>query len=304
MTFEFSAIVLGVFALIIALGTITGWFEDLESEIGSQSNPNSQVQLAPQVGVLHRIFNKAISGEPISHGMYGVTAGTVFTVLWFSFHIHPIIALAAAAAFTTLVHISLAASAHFGRIPSLSIFGQPLYLDVVTTHLPLIAAHGFIVTTSVVSLSYIFYNAFFELEGLIGYPIPIPFLAFLLGLMAGAIGSSTGDVHYGAEREFQHYPFGEGVPTKNFGHITTRGELGWRTSVDVVYFCAKFGGPLSGLCYGLILLLDDLRLLVGSYSTVYVGLIFGVAIIIGLIVVNRYLEVNAWRKFGAYAGGT
>ena len=39
--------------------------EDLESDVGSQSNPNSQVQLGPQMGNIHRYFNKAISGEPV-----------------------------------------------------------------------------------------------------------------------------------------------------------------------------------------------------------------------------------------------
>jgi len=294
------AIILGVFALVIGLGTIIGWFEDLESDVGSQSNPNSQVQLAPQVGVLHRMFNKAISGEPISNGMLGVTAGTVFTIFWYGFKLHPVISVALACAFTMFVHMSFASSAHLGRVSGVSTFKQPLFLDVVSTHLPLIASHGFIVTTAVVSLSYILYNSYFRLEGLIGYPIPIPFIAFLLGIMAGAVGSSTGDVHYGAEREFQQFPFGEGVPSKNFGNITVKAELGWRTSIDCVYYCAKYGGPISGFCYGLILLLDNLRLLVGNFTTSIIGVVVGAAIILLLIVTNRYLEVRARRKFGPY----
>ena len=55
---------LGVVALMGAAATIAGAAEDLESDVGSQSNPNSQVQLAPQMGNLHRMFNKAVSGEP------------------------------------------------------------------------------------------------------------------------------------------------------------------------------------------------------------------------------------------------
>ncbi|MBC7090234.1 MAG: tetrahydromethanopterin S-methyltransferase subunit E, partial [Methanobacteriaceae archaeon] len=39
---------LGVVALMSAAATIAGAAEDLESDVGSQSNPNSQVQLAPQ----------------------------------------------------------------------------------------------------------------------------------------------------------------------------------------------------------------------------------------------------------------
>ena len=42
-------VTLGVVALMGAVATIGGAAEDLESDIGSQSNPNSQVQLAPQM---------------------------------------------------------------------------------------------------------------------------------------------------------------------------------------------------------------------------------------------------------------
>jgi tetrahydromethanopterin S-methyltransferase subunit E len=53
---------MGIVALTGALATIGGAAEDLESDVGSQSNPNSQVQLAAQMDFPHRIFNKAISG--------------------------------------------------------------------------------------------------------------------------------------------------------------------------------------------------------------------------------------------------
>ena len=49
-------VTLGVVALMGAVATIGGAAEDLESDIGSQSNPNSQVQLAPQMGHLHRMI--------------------------------------------------------------------------------------------------------------------------------------------------------------------------------------------------------------------------------------------------------
>ena len=300
MVFEGFALILAVLSLIVALGILIGWFEDLESDSGSQSNPNSQVQLAPQVGVLHRIYNKAISGEPISWGLIGVTSGTVFTVLWYCFKINPVISAVVSCGFAMMVHVSLATSAHFGRTSGVKVFGQPLYLDVVAFNLPLIAAHGFIGATAVVTLSYIFYTSFFRLEGLLGYPIPIPILGLLLGIMAGAIGSSTGDVHYGAERQFQHYPFGEGVPSKNFGHITIKAEAGWRTSADITYFCSRYGGPMAGLCYGSILFLDNIRLLVGNFAGSLMGLLFGVIIIVGLFAINRFLEVTSRRKFGPY----
>ena len=63
-------VTLGVVALMGAVATIGGAAEDLESDIGSQSNPNSQVQLAPQMGHLHRMINKAASGEPVAYGVW------------------------------------------------------------------------------------------------------------------------------------------------------------------------------------------------------------------------------------------
>ena len=70
-------VTLGVVALMGAVATIGGAAEDLESDIGSQSNPNSQVQLAPQMGHLHRMINKAASGEPVA---YGVWCGWIYCI--------------------------------------------------------------------------------------------------------------------------------------------------------------------------------------------------------------------------------
>ena len=70
-------VTLGVVALMGAVATIGGAAEDLESDIGSQSNPNSQVQLAPQMGHLHRMINKATSGEPVASGVWCGVAGAV-----------------------------------------------------------------------------------------------------------------------------------------------------------------------------------------------------------------------------------
>jgi tetrahydromethanopterin S-methyltransferase subunit E len=300
-------VLLGIFALIVLLITIGGWFEDVESDMGSQSNPNSQVQLAPQVGVLHRLFNKAIAGEPVTHGTNGVIGATLFTIFWWGFKWHPALAVAVAAALTTLFHMTLSTTAHVGRITSANIFGQPLYYDVILTQLPLIASHAFVLTSAFVAVSYLFYNLFFaavdavRLGGYLGYPIAIPLLGLVLGITAGAIGSSTGDVHYGAEREFQHALYGEGIPMGLHGHITVRAEVGYRMSMDVAYFCAKYGGPLSGFTYGMIILLDNFRLLAGNVlSNVVVNVAIGIAAAVTLILINRYLEVWARRKFGPY----
>lgn len=300
-------VLLGIFALIVLLITVGEWFEDIESDMGSQSNPNSQVQLAPQVGVLHRLFNKAISGEPVSQGLNGVIGATLFTIFWWGLKWHPALAVAVAAGITTLFHMTLSTTSHIGRITSSNVFGQPLYYDVILTQLPLIASHAFILTSAFVAVSYLFYNLFFavvdsvQLGQYLGYPMAIPLLGLVLGITAGAIGSSTGDVHYGAEREFQHAPYGEGIPMGLHGYITVKAEVGYRTSMDMAYFCAKYGGPLTGLAYGMILLLDNFRLFTGNLlNNVVVNVVIGVAILVVLVLLNRYLEKWARMKFGPY----
>jgi len=178
-----------------------------------------------------------------------------------------------------------------------------LYLDVLLGQLPIIAAYGFICTTIYTSLAYIFYvTALSPLGGYLGYPIPIPIIAFMLGLIAGSVGSSTGDIHYGTEREFQHTPFGEGIATKDYGNITVKAELGYRTSTDIVYFTAKLGGPLAGFCYGLIILFDNFRLILGNLSIVTVNIVVGIVLLALLAFVNRRIEVWARRKYGPYEG--
>ena len=67
-----SNLLLVAFMGLIAI--VAGMFEDLESDVASTSNPNSQVQLAPQVGKLHKFFNRAISGEPLLVGCMSAIA--------------------------------------------------------------------------------------------------------------------------------------------------------------------------------------------------------------------------------------
>ena len=137
---------LGVVALMGAAATIAGAAEDLESDVGSMSNPNSQVQLAPQMGHLHRMFNKAISGEPVQMGTLAGIAGSVAFILMASLNLPVIMAIAAGAAIAALVHAAFATTSHLGRIVGQSQFNQPVFLDVITQHLGPIAGHGFIVT--------------------------------------------------------------------------------------------------------------------------------------------------------------
>jgi tetrahydromethanopterin S-methyltransferase subunit E len=284
---------LGVVALMGAAATIAGAAEDLESDVGSMSNPNSQVQLAPQMGNLHRIFNKAVSGEPVQMGTLAGIAGSVFFVLFSTLQLPVIMSIAGGAAVAALWHAAFAATSHLGRTTSLAQFNQPLFLDVVVQHLGPIAGHGFIVTFGIVGLSYLMT---LPIVGF-AHPFAVPFLAVLWGITIGAIGSSTGDVHYGAEREYQQYPFGGGIPVAIHGDITRMSELGARNSMDVVYFCAKYGGPVTGFCFGLIVFLS-------FWSTVVFGAAGGIlalaVIILLLIYLNNRVEVFARNKYGPY----
>ncbi len=292
---------LGVAALMGAAATIAGAAEDLESDVGSQSNPNSQVQLAPQMGNLHRMVNKAVSGEPVAYGTWAGIAGAVAFVLMGSLHLPVIMSIAGGAAIAALVHATYTTTSHLGRIVSQSQFNQPVFLDVLTTHLGPIAGHGFIVTFSIVGLSYLMG---LSIPGF-GHPFALPFLAVLWGITIGAIGSSTGDVHYGAEREYQQYPFGGGIPVAIHGDITRKAELGARNSMDVVNFTAKFGGPVTGLCFGLIVFFSFWSTVIGGMlgpgsTAIAVGTTILFVIVILLIIINNRLEVFARNKYGPY----
>jgi tetrahydromethanopterin S-methyltransferase subunit E len=129
------------------------------------------------------------------------------------------------------------------------------------------------------------------------HPFALPFLAVLWGITIGAIGSSTGDVHYGAEREYQQYPFGGGIPVAIHGDITRNAELGARNSIDVVYFCAKFGGPVTGFAFGLIVFLSFWTTIVFGAAG---GVVAGLVIVLLLIYINNRIEVFARNKYGPY----
>ena len=285
-------ITLGVVALLVAAATIAGAAEDLESDIGSQSNPNSQVQLAPQMGHLHRMINKAASGEPVSYGVWCGTAGAIAALAMSAVHI-PVIAIAIGSTVAAFVHAIYTVTSHLGRIVGQSQFEQPLFMDVLTQSLGPIAAHGFIASFGIVGMSYLMT---LPLDGL-GHPFPLPLLAMLWGITIGAIGSSTGDVHYGSESEYQKFEYGGGTPVAIQGDIVTKAPTGAKNSIDVGNFCAKYGGPLTGFCFGLIVFVSFWITLV--FGTVP-GQIVGIVIIVLLILGNMYLEKFARTKFGPY----
>ncbi len=281
---------MAILALLGALATIAGCLEDLESDVGSQSNPNSQVQLAPQMNFLHRIYNKAVSGEPISNGMSAVIGGTVATVL-LNAKFYPLTAIVIGAFIAAIIYGIFATTSYAGRVSSQTRFKQPLYMDVMRYTTPSIIGHNFIVCFCLVSIAYIQY-------AILGYPFTIPFLALIWGISVGAIGSSVGDVHYGGEREFQNREFGCGLNTALSGRIVRKAEAGLRNSIDNVWFCAKFGGPATGIGLGLTVFLSSWPTTVWGYT--WTAVIVGIAIVFLMVIVNRLIEYNIKNAYGPY----
>jgi tetrahydromethanopterin S-methyltransferase subunit E len=281
---------MAILALMGALATIAGCLEDLESDVGSQSNPNSQVQLAPQMGFLHRIYNKAISGEPISNGLSAVIGGTVASVL-LNAEFYPLTAIVIGAFVAAIILGIFATTSYAGRVASQTRFKQPLYMDIMRYTTPTIIGHNFIMNFCLVSIAYIQYE-------ILGYPFTIPFLALIWGISSGAIGSSVGDVHYGGEREFQNREFGCGLNTALSGRIVRKAESGLRNSIDNVWFCAKYGGPATGIGLGLTVFFSSWPTTLFGYTWKAIGL--GVLVVIVLIIMNRLIEVNVRNAYGPY----
>ncbi|MDD4497736.1 MAG: tetrahydromethanopterin S-methyltransferase subunit E [Methanosarcinaceae archaeon] len=286
---------MGVLALMGVAATIAGASEDLESDVGSQSNPNSQVQLAPQMMFPHRIFNKAVSGEPPSNALMCAIGATVAVVFMDVFSLSPLFALVIGSLIAACIHGTFAVTSTLGRTASQKRFKQPVYLDIILSHTPVIMGYAFITTFCILVISYL-------LNAVLGHPFPLPLLAFIWGITVGAIGSSTGDVHYGAEREFQQFEFGSGLNASNSGNIVRRGESGLRNGYDNSWFCAKFGGPVTGIAFGMTVFL-------GSWITTvfdparglgWISVVAGAIIVSILIIWNRKIEVAARKAFGPY----
>jgi tetrahydromethanopterin S-methyltransferase subunit E len=288
---------MGVVALMGAAATIAGASEDLESDVGSQSNPNSQVQLAPQMMYPHRIYNKAVSGEPPSNALMCAIGGTVAMVLITGANMSPLFAITFGALIAAMSHGTFAATSFLGRPASQRRFKQPVYLDVLRSHTPIIMGYSFITTFCVVVVSYL-------MVAVLGHPFPLPIIAFIWGITIGAIGSSTGDVHYGAEREFQAFEFGSGLNAANSGNIVRKGESGLRSSMDNSWFCAKFGGPVTGVSFGMTVFLSAWVTTVFDATkgdmVGWLSCILGVIIVVILIIWNRKIEVAARNAYGPY----
>jgi len=283
---------MGLVALMGAAATVAGCSEDLESDIGSQSNPNSQVQLAAQVGYPHRIFNKAISGEPPSNAMICAAGAGVAMMLMSSMNASPLLAIAIGAFVAALLDGIYATTAYIGRNTSQSRFNQYVYLDVLRNQVLSIMGHAYVTAFCIISLSYVMWE-----QTLIGHPFPFPVIALIWGLCVGAIGSSTGDVHYGAEREFQDFKFGSGLNAADSGNITRFAEAGIRSSMDNAWFCSKFGGPVTGIAFGMVVFLDNWR---STAFDGWIAVVMGLVIVLALVIYNRKLETYARKKYGPF----
>ncbi|MGC9514334.1 tetrahydromethanopterin S-methyltransferase subunit E [Methanocrinis sp.] len=288
---------MGLLAAMGALATVAGASEDLESDVGSQSNPNSQVQLAAQVGHPHRIYNKAVSGEPPSNALYAALAAVTASVLMSGYGMNAFFAIAIGAVLAAIFNGIYSVTAYMGRNTSQARFNQYVYLDVLRTHTTTIMAHAYITAFCVVAISYIMTAPWLPIQ----HPFPMPLVAFIWGLAIGAIGSSTGDVHYGAEREFQAYPFGAGLNAANSGDIVTKAEAGLRSSIDNAWFCARFGGPATGMAFGLTVFLDNWRTTIfDPASQGWLAIATGIVIVILFNVYNRILEIRSKKRYGPY----
>lgn len=284
---------IGITALAGALATVAGAAEDTESNIGSQGDPNSQVQLAPQMGYINRIFNKAISGEPPAYGLW-ITLGAGIAWAFMAMQVNPILAIVLGCALATFVQGVYSTTAYLGRIASLSKFGQPVFIDILKSMTTVTMAHAFVAIFTTVTLCHL-------INAALGHPFPLPLLGIVWGIALGAAGSATGNPFYGKERQYQNQKFGAGVPIAASGNIVRYAEAGERNSLDNGWFTAKLAGPASGVCFGLIVFLELWRTVLfetvyGPWAAVLVGLI----LILVFAVIDRYVEVWARKTYGPY----
>jgi tetrahydromethanopterin S-methyltransferase subunit E len=288
---------IGITALAGALASIAGSAENVESDIGSQGDPNSQVQLAPQMGYIHRIFNKAVAGEPPAYGLW-CALGAGLAMAFMAVQVNAILAIILGCALTAFVQGVYATTAYLGRIASLAKFGQPVYVDILKSTTTVTMAHAFVAVFTTVTLCYL-------MNAALGHPFPLPLLGLVWGIALGAAGSATGNPFYGKERQYQSQKFGAGVPIAASGNIVRYAEAGQRNSIDNGWFSAKLGGPASGVCFGLIVFLELWRTVIfepigGGWGAIIVG----VLLILIFTIIDRYIEVYARKTYGPYAKPT
>ena len=284
---------IGVTAIAGVLAAIAGFAEDTESNIGSQGDPNSQVQLAPQMGYTHRIYNKAVSGEPPAYTLW-VTLACGIVLALSAIGINPFLSIIIGTIVATFVQGIYATTAYLGRTASLSKFGQPVFIDVIKSVTTVTMAHAFIAILSTVIICYL-------MATILDHPFSLPLLGIVWGLALGAAGSATGNPYYGKERQYQNQKFGAGVPISASGSIVRYAEAGQRSSIDNGFFTSKFGGPASGICFCLIVFFELWRTVFFEESiNGWCAVIVGFVIILVFTIIDRYVEVWARNNYGPY----
>ncbi|HZD43320.1 MAG TPA: tetrahydromethanopterin S-methyltransferase subunit E [Methanomicrobiales archaeon] len=288
---------IGITALAGALATVAGAAEDTESDIGSQGDPNSQVQLAPQMGYIHRIFNKAVAGEPPAYGLWvALGAGVAWALM--AVQMNAVLAIIIGSAIAVFIQGVYATTAYLGRTASLAKFGQPVYVDILRSMTTVSMAHAFVAIFTTVTVCFLMNSA-------LGHPFPLPLLGLIWGIALGAAGSATGNPFYGKERQYQSQKFGAGVPISASGNIVRYAEAGERNSLDNGWFSSKLGGPASGVCFGLIIFFELWRTVAfEDLASGWGGIIVGVLLILIFAVVDRYVEIWARKNYGPYTKPT
>jgi tetrahydromethanopterin S-methyltransferase subunit E len=210
-------------------------------------------------------------------------------------HFNAVLAIVLGSILAVFVQGVYATTAYLGRTASLAKFGQPVYVDILKSMTSVTMAHAFVAIFCTVTLCYL-------INAALGHPFPLPLLGFVWGIALGAAGSATGNPFYGKERQYQNQKFGAGVPIAASGNIVRYAEAGERNSLDNGFFTAKFGGPASGICFGLIVFLELWRTIV--FEPIGAGwgaIVIGILIILIFAVIDRYIEVWARKTYGPYA---
>jgi tetrahydromethanopterin S-methyltransferase subunit E len=284
---------IGITALAGALATVAGAAEDTESDIGSQGDPNSQVQLAPQMGYIHRIFNKAVSGEPPAYGLWcAIGAGVAWAFLQLNYN--PALAIILGSIVAVFVQGIYCTSGYLGRTASLAKFKQPVYIDIIKSLTSVTMAHAFVAIFCTTAMCYLMATA-------LHHPFALPLLGLVWGIALGAAGSATGNPFYGKERQYQNQKFGAGVPISASGNIIRYAEAGQRSSLDNGWFTTKFAGPASGICFGLIVFLELWRTVLFEKMLAGWGAVLaGIILILVFTFIDRWVEVWGRKNYGPY----
>jgi tetrahydromethanopterin S-methyltransferase subunit E len=249
------------------------------------------------MGYIHRIYNKAIAGEPPAWGLW-IALGAGIAWAFMAMQINPILAIVLGAGLATFVQGVYSTTAYLGRTASLSKFGQPVYIDIIKSMTTVTMAHAFVAIFATVTLCHL-------MNAALGHPFPLPLLGLVWGIALGAAGSATGNPYYGKERQYQTQNFGAGVPISASGNIVRYAEAGERNSLDNGFFTAKLGGPASGVCFGLIVFLELWRtVLFEKIGAGWGAIIVGVIIILIFTIIDRYIEVWARKNYGPYTKPT